>query len=340
MKKLLTISIPTFNRAKELDNQLAWLVKEIRGFEDDCEIIISDNCSNDDTQDVINKWQKAFNNTTFKSNRNSENIGWMKNFVYCVNAATSHYTWIVGDDDLIYEGTLAYVLEKLKKNPDLSLLYLNFLGRDKETGEVMGEHWFDTDLEEKDISAGKAIFQQCLEKNIGSVIFISATVFRTDLARIALQKWPASVENWGGLAYWNGYCAAHGSVLVTQENYLECAIGVSYWQKDPKAWFGIRHRDIPEVYLKLQEIGYSPNFCRRNILHILKEDLKGSELIPNLKYFVWCFKNSPFWSMKVTSFFMATIGSVTFAMTAPEQISETVVINSRLNSSYQEIEKV
>jgi glycosyltransferase involved in cell wall biosynthesis len=340
MKKLLTISIPTFNRAKELDNQLAWLAKEIKGFEDDCEIIISDNCSIDDTQNVIKKWQESFSKATFKLNRNSENIGWMKNFFYCVNAATSNYTWIVGDDDLIYEGTLAYVLEKLKKKPDLSLLYLNFSSRDKKTGAVMEEHWFDTDLEEKDIFDGKAIFQQCLENNIGSVIFISATVFRTELARIALYKWPASVENWAGLAYWNGYCAAHGSVLVTKENYLECTMGVSYWLKDPKAWFGIRHRDIPELYLKLQEIGYSRNFCRRNILQLLKEDLKGSELISNLKYYVWCFKDSPFWSMKVTSFFITAIGSVTFAINAPEQISETVVTNAGFNSSYQEVGKV
>jgi abequosyltransferase len=339
MKKLLTISIPTFNRAKELDNQLAWLAKEIKGFEDDCEIIISDNCSSDDTQEVISKWKSFFNTTTLKSNRNRENVGWMKNFVYCVNAATSDYTWIVGDDDLIYNGALAYVLEKLKKKPDLSLLYLNFSGRDRETGEVIGNHWFDTDLEEKDISDGKAIFQQCLEKNIGSVIFISATVFRTDLARIALQKWPASVENWGGLAYWNGYCAAHGSVLVTKDNYLECAMGVSHWQKDPKAWFGIRHRDIPEVYLKLQEIGYPRMFCKRNILQILKEDLKRSELISNLKYYTWCFKDSPFWSMKVASFFMAAIGSVTLAINAPEQITETAIKNAGVNSSYQEARK-
>ena len=36
-----------------------------------------------------------------------------------------------GDDDLIFEGTLAYVLKTLKEKSDLSLLYLNFSGRDK-----------------------------------------------------------------------------------------------------------------------------------------------------------------------------------------------------------------
>lgn len=304
MNKLLSVCIPTFNRAEQLNNQLAWLAKEVKGFEDECEVIFSDNCSTDNTQEIINEWQPFFDGTTFKSNKNSENIGWMRNFVYCLNASISRYTWIIGDDDLIFEGTLAYVLKTLKEKPDLSLLYLNFSGRHRETGQVMGEHWFDTNLE-KDISDGKTIFQHCIEKNIGAVIFITATVFRTDLAQIALRKWPTSIDNWAGLAYWTGFCASQGSVLVTKDNYIECAMGVSYWQKDPKAWFKIRHQDIPEVYVKIQGIGYPNIFCKRMILNILKEDLIFKNAMANIKYYLWCFKTSPLWFMSVVIHFLA-----------------------------------
>ncbi len=332
MKKLLSITIPTFNRAKELDNQLAWLAKEIKGFEDECEIIISDNCSTDNTQDVISKWQQVFSQTTFKSNKNRENIGWMRNFAYCLNSSTSQYTWIIGDDDLIFDGTLAYVLKALKENPDLSLLYLNFLGRHKETDEIMGEHWFDTDLEERGFSEGKAIFQHCIEQNIGSVIFITATVFRTGLAQFALRKWPGSLDNWGGLAYWTGFCASQGRVLVTKENYLECAMGVSYWLKDPKAWFRIRHRDIPEVYMKLREIGYPNNFCRRMILNILKEDVIGGETLKNLKYYLWCFVKTPLWTMGVVSSFVGFVSMSLVEINTPQPIIEHSVTSSKSES--------
>ncbi|NEQ25134.1 MAG: glycosyltransferase, partial [Microcoleus sp. SIO2G3] len=80
MNKILSICIPTFNRAEELDNQLTWLFKEIKGFEDECEVIVSDNCSSDNTQEVVEKWRSLFCQTTFKSNRNQENVGWMRNF--------------------------------------------------------------------------------------------------------------------------------------------------------------------------------------------------------------------------------------------------------------------
>ena len=53
MQKLLTIAIPTYNRAALLDKQLAWLATAIKGWESECEIIISDNCSTDNTPGVV-----------------------------------------------------------------------------------------------------------------------------------------------------------------------------------------------------------------------------------------------------------------------------------------------
>ena len=59
MSKLLTISIPTYNRAQMLDRQLKWLAFELMGYEDDCEIIISDNCSPDNTEEILEMWKAA-----------------------------------------------------------------------------------------------------------------------------------------------------------------------------------------------------------------------------------------------------------------------------------------
>jgi len=308
MNKLLSICIPTYNRAIEFDRQLAWLSREVRGFESECEVIVSDNCSADDTQAVIAKWQSAFHSVPFRVNRNAENIGWMRNFVCCYQAAEGKYTWIVGDDDLVYDGTLANIIHTLRSRPTISLMYLNFSGRHKNTGEVIGEHWFDTDFEEQDFTEGQAVFQRCIAKNIGSVIFITSAICRTDLVRVALQKWPESVNNWGGVAFWYGYCALHGEVWVTRKNYVECAMGVSYWQKDPRAWFRIRHRDIPEVYLKLQSIGYPLSFCRGRIVDLLREDFIGEAAIENIKDYLRSFKRWPTWTTSVALSFLVVVG--------------------------------
>ena len=280
MNKLLTIAIPTYNRADLLDKQLTWLSQAIKGFESECEILVSDNCSTDHTQSIINKWQNIFTNITFKSNKNPENIGVMRNIFHCLSSATTKYVWTIGDDDPIQERAVAYVINKIKNIDDLSLLFLNFSGRNKITGEavhppkIVGNRWFDADTEDGK-GDGKAIFEHCFSKSVGAVIFLTATVYRADLIKRALQIWPTASNNWISLAYLAGYCAANGKVIVTKDVYLECIVGVSYWQKEPKAALLMQYQHIPEVILKLEQVGYSKAYSYRMLLQNYHEvDLK------------------------------------------------------------------
>ncbi|MBV8883215.1 MAG: glycosyltransferase family 2 protein [Chroococcidiopsidaceae cyanobacterium CP_BM_RX_35] len=276
MNKLLTIAIPTFNRAELLNKQLTWLAQAIKGFEADCEILVSDNCSTDNTQDVVKKWQLTLSNVTFNYNRNNENIGVLKNVAYCLSSAKTKYVWTIGDDDPIQERAVTYVLTKIKERNNLSLLFLNFSGRNKITGEpvspptIVGNRWFDIDSEDG-CGDGKAIFEHCYSKSVGAVIFLTATVYRTELVRRALEVWKDAANNWIFLAYLAGYCAEKGSVIVTKDIYEECVVGVSYWQKEPKSAILMQYKHIPEVLVKLEENGYSKQFCRRMIVKNLKE---------------------------------------------------------------------
>lgn len=51
--RLLTISIPTYNRALLLNDQLAWFAGAVKGNEELCELIVSDNASSDATREVV-----------------------------------------------------------------------------------------------------------------------------------------------------------------------------------------------------------------------------------------------------------------------------------------------
>ncbi|WP_414565567.1 MULTISPECIES: glycosyltransferase family 2 protein [unclassified Anabaena] len=311
MSKLLTIAIPTYNRSELLDKQLTWLSLAIQGFESDCEILVSDNCSTDHTQYIIQKWQKYFNNITFNTNKNSQNLGVMKNIMHCLKSAKTKYVWTIGDDDPIQTKTVAYVIKKLKQYEQLSLLFLNFSGRNKVTGEpvhpptIVGNRWFDADSEDA-LGDGKAIFEHCFSKSVGAVIFLTATVYRTDLVKRALDIWPDAANNWISLAYLAGYCAANGSVIVTKKTYLECIVGVSYWQKEPKSALLMQYKHIPEVILKLQEIGYSQKFCRRMLLQ------NGKEV--NLKVFLGALKKWPLSAIKTVIPFLALLSIAAFEL--------------------------
>jgi len=309
MNKLLTIAIPTYNRAELLNKQLRWLSEAIKGYESDCEILVSDNCSTDNTQAVINKWKENLNQITFHTNKNSENIGVIKNVTYCLEAAKTKYVWAIGDDDPIQNRAITYVLDQIKQQENLSLLLLNFSGRNKITGEevhppkIVGNRWFDIDSEDGN-GDGKAIFEHSFAKSVGAVIFLSSTIFRTETVQKALEFWPEGKENWIYFGYLTGYCAAHGNVIVTKDNYLECIVGVSHWQKDPKAALLMQYQHIPEVILKLQEIGYSQAYCRRMIVQNLKE--------VNLKVFLGEMRRWPVSAIKTVVPFLALASVAAF----------------------------
>ena len=265
MQKLLTIAIPTYNRAALLDKQLAWLATAIKGFESECEIIVSDNCSTDNTPGVVKKWQSVFSNTVFIANRNRENIGLMPNIAFCLQAAGSKYVWTVGDDDPIEERTLAHVVTTIKRSPSLSLMFLNCCGRDKNTNKVLVEHWFPSDSDEIIVDS-KPVFQRYLQGSFGGVLFMTATIYNTELVQQALQNWTTSCKNLASQAYWTGFCAAYGNIIVTQDNYLECTMHASSLEENPRWSLMMRYVYIPEIYLKLLSLGYSAKFCQRMIL--------------------------------------------------------------------------
>jgi glycosyltransferase involved in cell wall biosynthesis len=272
MNKLLSIVIPTYNRASELDRQLDWLFHEIQGVEHQCEIFISDNGSTDRTPEIVQKWQAVFTDVSFRTNRNLENILGLPNLALCVQAAQGKFVWTVGDDDRIKLGTLSHVLNLLKQNPDLAMLYLNFNGYDERTDEAVNvdgrpdDHWLDASFAAT-CKNGQTVFEHCIEQSFGAVIFLTATIYRTQFVQEALRRWPESINNWGGQGFWTGFCASRGEVMITPDNYVECKIGVSHWQQEGPSWAKINHRDIPEVFLMLQErAGYSRQFCRRMVL--------------------------------------------------------------------------
>ncbi|MBD0261513.1 MAG: glycosyltransferase [Tolypothrix sp. Co-bin9] len=334
MNKLLTIAIPTYNRADLLDKQLAWLAEAIKGFESECEIFVSDNCSPDNTQEVVNKWQKVLSNVTFTYHKNAENIGVMRNIIHCLKSAKTKFVWAIGDDDPIQERAVAYTINKIKNNNDLSLLFLNFSGRNKITGKpvhpgtIIGNRWFDADTEDGN-GNGKAIFEHCFSKSVGAVIFLTASVYRTDLVKSALEIWQDAASNWISLAYLAGYCAAYGSVIVTKDTYMECVVGVSYWQKEPKSALLMQYKHIPETINKFHQIGYSKEFCNRMMLQNFQQ--------VNFKVFLGALRRWPAFALNVGITFLTLVILSAIGEVYPQnfKIAESRVTSEELRNSKQ-----
>jgi abequosyltransferase len=119
-RPLLTIAIPTFNRADCLRGSLATLLPQLRDRRN-VELIISDNASSDDTPVLVRGFQQRGLNLRYM--RNEINRGLDANLLQCFEQATGKYLWILGDDDVVLPDSLAKILSMLAET-DYSLVYL------------------------------------------------------------------------------------------------------------------------------------------------------------------------------------------------------------------------
>jgi glycosyltransferase involved in cell wall biosynthesis len=126
MDILLTIAIPTYNRAEYLDECLSSICRQATSNDPRLEVLISNNNSNDSTDDVVAKYHSSLG-ATLTYLKNDTNIGPDGNFLQCFRKAKGKYFLILGDDDLLLDGAGDIILRFLE-NGNYGVVYLNSYG--------------------------------------------------------------------------------------------------------------------------------------------------------------------------------------------------------------------
>ncbi len=108
--KDFSVIIPTFNRSHFLKKAIISILRQKKA---SFEIIVGDNASTDDTQEIV----KEFKDKRIKYFKNKKNLGFSGNIKKCFKRALGKYVFTLGDDDLILdEHTLADALKVMEKN--------------------------------------------------------------------------------------------------------------------------------------------------------------------------------------------------------------------------------
>ena len=114
-KILLSICIPTYNRVEYLEKTILSIVNQ-KLFQDttEIEIIISDNCSTDNTQEISNKYIEIYGDK-IRYYRNSENILDL-NFEKALSYGSGVFLKLNNDTLLHQNNTLDVITDKIKIN--------------------------------------------------------------------------------------------------------------------------------------------------------------------------------------------------------------------------------
>lgn len=114
---LVTIGIPTYNGARRIARSLTSVWKQDYP---NLEIIIADNCSTDNTKEVVETLAQG--HPAIKYIRHEKNIGMMPNFNFLLKQGTGKYFMWLSDDDQIEPGTIPKYVQFMEEHGDYSLV--------------------------------------------------------------------------------------------------------------------------------------------------------------------------------------------------------------------------
>jgi abequosyltransferase len=127
MKPLISICIPTYNRASLLKETLYSVVSQCDRWILDIgiEIVVSDNCSTDNTKSTVEEYQANFK--YLKYFKNDNNIGMVKNLVKVATYASGEYIWFLSDDDILSVEAIKRVFKEIKSFSP-GIIFCNYIG--------------------------------------------------------------------------------------------------------------------------------------------------------------------------------------------------------------------
>ena len=115
----LEIVIPTFNRCEKLGITFSYLLDENSPVKN-CDITILDNCSTDDTPNLVKKIAEKHPNVKYQ--RNARNIGSFGSIVRGFEIASKEYLWELGDNDTYDWKYFDDVLKAIKNEADVVIV--------------------------------------------------------------------------------------------------------------------------------------------------------------------------------------------------------------------------
>ena len=194
---LISITIPTFNRAPFLDACLEYHIPLAR--KHNVKIFISDNASDDHTQEVVERRCAEYSLIFYI--RNQDNVGADANFEQALKLADTKYVWLLGDTYKIPERGLDYLVDLFTSRPVVyDLVVFNWKNRVK---NIASQDYTDPNKILSDIGW----HMTCL----------SALVYRTDMLTVCNFK-----------SYLDTYFIQTGIIF----DYISCHEHLIHWNRD------------------------------------------------------------------------------------------------------------
>lgn len=183
-KYILTIAVPTYNSHIYIKRLIESLIKQEIA---NVEIIFVDDCSVDNTLEIIKSYSEKLK---FKIYENSENYGLDKNVINCFKKANGEFVWILGHDDFLEGGAVRKVLEIIQKSDNLGGIFLNYSIFDNKNKVIVRESWVKDIQTSLNLSGDEFWFKLGVAPSlISSMIHNKSAVLATNYLKYIGSNW-------------------------------------------------------------------------------------------------------------------------------------------------------
>ncbi|RWY50194.1 glycosyltransferase [Mucilaginibacter gilvus] len=149
----VSIIVPTYNRSVYLKETLNSILKQ--SF-DDYEIIITDNCSPDDTEQVV----KSIADPRIVYSKNAQNLGSVNNYNKSLELVKGELIHLFSDDDIMLADCLADKVAVFEKYPEVAILHSDINTIDKNGHIISNSHAFNVYKKWAKLHATSRIFDK------------------------------------------------------------------------------------------------------------------------------------------------------------------------------------
>jgi abequosyltransferase len=256
---ILSICIPTYNRANLLKKTIESVIPQLN---ERVELIISDNCSSDNTEEIVLGFLRVNNVGNINYLKNITNVGLDGNIINLLNKARGDFVFFLADDDYLIQESVPYILNLLKST--VAVMYLNYYTISHYDSNIFPYPRLSNDL----YYADKNQFLSFLLYNI---LFISSIVVNKKLALSAIEKY--NLVRFSGSYQLQGYIVSAVCSMKPQDFYFifthkHCVIQTIDLDP-PSAGFYIFGTKVVRFFKDMIEFGYDRKLINRIINKIL-----------------------------------------------------------------------
>jgi len=263
---ILSICIPTYNRSESLFYSLRSIIDATSNFQEIVEIVVSNNCSTDRTNEVLEGFTSIPN---FRYFTNQCNLGFNLNYFKLIDEySRGKYCWIIGDDDFIKPDSVQKVLQVLSLFPETDFIFANYETR---TYQSIVSNFDNSFLSQSKIDIididenGLCRFDELLNKNprFTNILmtYISVSIFKRKLLK-EYNKDIFSNKSWESFGDLFPHSYMFASIMKNRKAYyfdkpiLIAAVQDKEWDHQLPALY---LKYIPELFQYYKLKGYSKN---------------------------------------------------------------------------------